>query len=559
MRFVLKTSLANRVPLSIGDRLVLDCYAQLRDTVAAWAGTEAARLFAEPVLTPGRAGAPGSISWYTDAEDEARALRDLPPDERVPLERALGKILARLLPRCSDPEHGPLITSALALADPAGVLAVGGRVVLVEWGMLPAGVSAEANGIANQFAATLGRYIEPVPAAAPARVAAERPSAQAPAPLITSSPVMPARSEASAYNRWLIPAAIVVAAAFLGLGTWLGARAIERQFAARAGTASIADADAIRDAVARRQAENAALEAQIEATRRSLAGNVCVVDAGRLPASVPPDTPIVPAMRPPAPPGTAQFQGTLIDLLRQATVLILVPHEHGLVLGSGFFIGPQTVVTNRHVVQEAGSDGILVVNKLLGRPMRATVRTMTPNADIYQPDIAVLSVADAPAVQPLSFTRTAGQLDTVIAAGFPGVLLDADTAFSHLLHGDLSAMPSVILTDGRINAVQTAPSGLPILPHSAQISAGNSGGPLVDACGRVVGINTFINVAADQAVHINYAEKADAVLDFLHASRVDATEQTAPCQPGVPAQSPSAAAQPAPTAPTSPPPTAVSP
>ena len=38
-------------------------------------------------------------------------------------------------------------------------------------------------------------------------------------------------------------------------------------------------------------------------------------------------------------------------------------------------------------------------------------------------------------------------------------------------------MPSVILTDGRINAVQTAPTGLVILPHSAQIAQGNSGRP----------------------------------------------------------------------------------
>jgi hypothetical protein len=46
-----------------------------------------------------------------------------------------------------------------------------------------------------------------------------------------------------------------------------------------------------------------------------------------------------------------------------------------------------------------------------------------------------------------------------------------------------------------------------------------------------VGINTFINVSTDQAVHINYAEKSDAVLDFLRSKQVSATDSPGPCVP----------------------------
>jgi S1-C subfamily serine protease len=247
---------------------------------------------------------------------------------------------------------------------------------------------------------------------------------------------------------------------------------------------------------------------------------------------VPPEIPIAPAMRPPAPLGARPFQGTLVELLRQATVLILVPKPDGLALGSGFFVGPQTVVTNRHVIEAAGADGIIVVSASLGRPIRASLLAQTPSSDIYNPDVAALTVPGATGIQPLSLTRRAEQLDVVVAAGFPGMLLNADSAFAPLLHGDLGAMPSVILTDGRINALQTAPTGLPILPHSAQLAPGNSGGPLVDACGRVVGINTFINVSAEEAVHINYAEKADAVLAFLQSHQIPVSDSEAPCQPG---------------------------
>lgn len=534
----------------MGERPVLDDYAALHGAVLARAGADAGRLFAEPILTWGNGANPGSVSWYADADGDARPLRSLPAEQRARPEASLRATLARLAPLRTDPQIGPLLTQALALASADSILVAGEQPVFVEWGLLPDGVQADGAGVDAQTQGVLGPYL-PTAAApvAAAPLAAGVPVAPPPlAPPAAAAPpvAVPVTAPAApVWNRWLIPAALATGALFLALGLWLGGRAIERQFAARPNTVRIGDADAMRDAVARRQAENAALEAQIDATKRALAGNVCVADPAQVPATVPPETPITPAMAPPPPPGQAAFQGTLVQLLRQATVLVLVPQGNDLSLGSGFFIGPKLVATNRHVIEHAGSDGVLVVNAKLGRPMRASVVAQTPNSDIYNPDVAVLSVPDAPEIQPLAFTRTIEQLDTVVAAGFPGVLLGADDGFKRLLRGDLAAMPSVILTDGRINAVQTAPTGLPILPHSAQISGGNSGGPLVDACGRVVGINTFINVASDQAVHVNYAEKADAVLDFLRDKQVAAADQAGPCQPAAPAQ-PAAAPTPAP-------------
>ncbi len=560
---------------------MVEAFGALNEAIAQRDGPQAAQLFAEPIVTWGNGEAGGSISWYADADGDVSPLHATPAERRARLEATLRATLARLLLLRSDPVIGPLLTHALVVADEDSVLAVGDRVVLVNWGLIPADRPDTPAGLAAQFEATLGRYAahgatvdaapsppppraEPSPTPRPAAppVALGAVNASAPGAAAMAAPV------ASVWNRWLVPAALVTAAVFLGLGLLLGARATERQVAARPDTARIGDADAIRDATARREAENAALQAQIDAARHALTANICAAGAPQVPGTVAPDTPIAPAMRPPAPQGAAPFQGTLVELLRQATVLVLVPKGDGLSMGTGFFIGPQRVVTNRHVVETAGPDGIVVVNAKLGRPMRATVVAQTPSSVIYNPDVAVLQVPDASAIQPLSFTRTVGQLDTVVAAGFPGVLMRADDNFARLLHGDLAAMPSVILTDGRINAVQTAPTGMPILPHSAQIAPGNSGGPLVDTCGRVVGINTFVNVAAEQAVHINYAEKSDAVLDFLHASQVAAAESASPCVPGggdqiagaaPPAPAPPAPAQPAPVPAAPAPPAAPSP
>jgi S1-C subfamily serine protease len=87
------------------------------------------------------------------------------------------------------------------------------------------------------------------------------------------------------------------------------------------------------------------------------------------------------------------------------------------------------------------------------------------------------------------------------------------------------------MTDGRINAIQEAATHLPILPHSALISPGNSGGPLVDACGRIVGVNTFVHAEREQSVHLNYAQKTDTLLDFLKSSNIGSTEVAEPCRP----------------------------
>ncbi len=560
LRFIIKTSLAGWTPLQIGGRGVLEDFLKLQEMLAARSGTEVARLFAEPVITWGNGEVTGSVSWYADADGEVQPLRNVPLERRAHLEQTLRDRIAVLAPLRADPAIGPLLSRALTLADTDSVLAVGDTVVLVQWGLTSAGAADTPASLAASFAAMFGSYLPPtstapvgqppVAAVPPVSAAGPMPSPAATAAAAAGSApgALPrGRGDRSApvWNRWLLPAGICVAAAFLALGLLLGARAVLR--APPAGVDQ-ADAEAIRDAVARRQAENAALESQIDAARRTLRGNLCAVDPGQLPAAVPPETPITPAMRPPPPPGAAAFQGTLVDLLRQATVLVLVPKaNNGLSLGSGFFIGPGLVATNRHVVEDAGPQGIVVVNARLGHPLHATVLAETPNSTIYNPDVAVLTVQDAPAVQPLSFTRTIGQLDAVVAAGFPGVLISADDSFGRLLHGDLAAMPSVILTDGRINAVQTAPTGLPILPHSAQIAPGNSGGPLVDACGRVVGINTFINVSAQDAIHINYAEKADAVLTFLQAHQIAVTEGQGPCVPGG-----TAAAEPVPATPATP-------
>ena len=58
----------------------------------------------------------------------------------------------------------------------------------------------------------------------------------------------------------------------------------------------------------------------------------------------------------PPPPGGQAFQGTLAELLTQGVVLIIAPQsgpDGGVATGTGFFVAPGLVVTNRPVIEDA--------------------------------------------------------------------------------------------------------------------------------------------------------------------------------------------------------------
>jgi hypothetical protein len=65
--------------------------------------------------------------------------------------------------------------------------------------------------------------------------------------------------------------------------------------------------------------------------------------------------------------------------------------------------------------------------------------------------------------------------------------------------------------------------------HDANIGRGNSGGPLVDACGRVIGINSFLSVSEGIDSPFAFALSVRELATFLAKSKVTPTIVTAPC------------------------------
>ena len=160
------------------------------------------------------------------------------------------------------------------------------------------------------------------------------------------------------------------------------------------------------------------------------------------------------------------------------------PAHRGQALGSGFIIDPSgVIVTNNHVIEGADEitvtlhDGTSLKAKLLGKDERA--------------DLAVLKVESPtplPAV-PFADSDTARVGDWVLAIGNPFGLGGSVTA------GIVSARGRDIRQGPYDDFIQT----------DAAINRGNSGGPLFNMEGQVIGINTAIYSPSGGSIGIGFS------------------------------------------------------
>jgi len=124
-------------------------------------------------------------------------------------------------------------------------------------------------------------------------------------------------------------------------------------------------------------------------------------------------------------------------------------------------------------------------------------------------DVAVLKIGAArlPVLR-LADSDTVRVGDPVVILGYPGVVLQHD-----LLSRATRTEASV--TSGEISALRKDAEGHLVLQTDASVSWGNSGGPMVNARGDVIGVVTFISLAdggQGQAVQgFNFAVPANTV------------------------------------------------
>jgi hypothetical protein len=194
-----------------------------------------------------------------------------------------------------------------------------------------------------------------------------------------------------------------------------------------------------------------------------------------------------------------------LTALVAALSLCAVAHAETVRLGTGIVISRATsIVTNAHVVANCRS-----VHVLLGaQQASATVLAMDSDADL-----AVLKTGlSTPKTIALRNSPALRLGDSVIAFGFP-------------LAGSLSQGGN--LTTGNVSALAGLRDDVRYLQMTAPVQPGNSGGPLLDSGGNLVGVITSKLDALEMAKrtgdipqNVNFAVKMEVLEAFLRANKV---------------------------------------
>lgn len=173
--------------------------------------------------------------------------------------------------------------------------------------------------------------------------------------------------------------------------------------------------------------------------------------------------------------------------------------------GTGFMVAAGRALTNHHVIEECRT---VRVRSAAGADLPARVATFD-----RERDLALLDVADT-AGPPLAFRRDQNgrRGEGVVTYGFP-------------LAGLLSSGPT--LTTGEISALAGLADNQRQYQISAPVQPGNSGGPLLDMAGNVVGVivsklnaQRVAQRTGDIPQNVNFAVKGSEAIEFLRRAGV---------------------------------------
>ncbi|GMQ81711.1 MAG: hypothetical protein BMS9Abin05_1146 [Rhodothermia bacterium] len=174
-------------------------------------------------------------------------------------------------------------------------------------------------------------------------------------------------------------------------------------------------------------------------------------------------------------------------------------------IGSGFVISPDGyIVTNDHVAGEATAITVALPD---GRTYEAVLIGADPTSD--------LSLIKIDTEDPLPFLRFSSSGNPIvgewsIALGNPFGLFEAS---------DPTVTVGVVSATGRDLQPLEGRAYRDMIQTDAAINRGNSGGPLLNALGEVIGVNTAIVTQSGGSVGIGFAVPADKAVRILNELR----------------------------------------
>jgi S1-C subfamily serine protease len=189
--------------------------------------------------------------------------------------------------------------------------------------------------------------------------------------------------------------------------------------------------------------------------------------------------------------------GSIEDVV-SASLPAVASIDTGSGRGSGFFIRPDLVVTNNHVVEGQNSVTLRVAGA------QYTARVMTTSAAV---DLALLQVYNPNPQQAtlrLGTAATARPGEEVIAIGY---------ALGALSNTVTRGIVSALRQSGSVTLIQT----------DAAINPGNSGGPLIGRDGTVIGINSM-GISKQVGEGLAFAIAIDHAIALVNGRPVVATQ-----------------------------------
>jgi hypothetical protein len=214
-------------------------------------------------------------------------------------------------------------------------------------------------------------------------------------------------------------------------------------------------------------------------------------------------------------------QSTLDGVVFVISVLQDENNELYYSTGTGFFVGldgekPQYILTNCHVIEDflisGGSAGSGVLQIAYDKDTYEEAYVVTYDAE---KDIALLKLAKPTEQRSALRLKTVDENyvgSSVFAVGYPSTADETVAAVNYFGKNDAT------VTGGRISRLVTeAGSGRQLLQMDVSINHGNSGGPLVDEDGYVVGINTL---GSNLDVNLNYAVSIEEAIPMLKNNNI---------------------------------------
>lgn len=196
-----------------------------------------------------------------------------------------------------------------------------------------------------------------------------------------------------------------------------------------------------------------------------------------------------------------------VERVRRGVVVVVTHDESGrpLLRGSGFFVAGGKVVTSLHVLRGASGARVLTHDG-------QTHRVESIAGTSRDSDLALLEVSSTgEAYAALEVEREMPQAGSEVA----------------VVGGEYGARPRV--TRGSAGGVWYLRGAGELIQISARIAGGNSGGPVVNREGKVVGVAALFAASSPE---LNFAVTSGAILDLLSHAASPARPDTLPRQAG---------------------------